>query len=113
MRGDVANLTRVLLVRLAASFAFTASVCLALYVAGSLGSLSGRSLSACLYGAGGSGLAAIAFSVAGFVAAASAPAAGARLSISSILVSLSATVVGAVAVVVFAAARAAMGGLAF
>lgn len=88
MKGDATNLTRVMLARLSVASALLAAVCFLVYLAGNFGSLSGQAIAVASYGMGGAGLAAFLFSIASFAATMVAPVAGARFSVSTLVIAL-------------------------
>ncbi len=111
MKGDVANLARVLLARLAVSAALASAASAFVYVGGSLGSLSEAALRTALQFMGGLGLAATALGASGIAAAAAAPALGARFFPSSAVASLAAGLLGFVLALASAAVGAFAAGL--
>jgi len=102
MRGDVANLSRVMLMRLSIAAAAIAAVAVFMYAAGSVAIFSDEALIIAIRTA----------AAAGFVAAFAAPVSGARFSPVTIILSLLAGVIGLSALALAAVVLAVSGGLA-
>lgn len=111
MKGDVANLARVLLARLAVSAALASSAAAFVYACGSLGSLSEAALRAALLFMAGLGFAAATFGAAGAAATFAAPALGARFFPGSAVAALAAGLLGLLMAIASAAVGAVAAGL--
>ncbi len=112
MRGDVANLSRVMLLRLSLAAAAITVAAMFLYGAGSVSRFSDEALIAAIRAAASAGFAAVAFSATSLVAAFAAPASGARFSPATIVASIVSGVVGLSAIALAAVVLAVSGGLA-
>ncbi|OHD23214.1 MAG: hypothetical protein A2Y38_24140 [Spirochaetes bacterium GWB1_59_5] len=113
MKGDAANLTRVLLARLSATSALISLTCFLVFIVGNVGSLSGRAIAVASLGMGAAGLAALSFALASMIATALAPAAGARFSLSLIVIALCSGMLGLAAILGSSIAGAISRGLSF
>ena len=113
MKGDAANLARVMLVRLSAAAASVALSACFVFIAGTIGNLSGQALGVAAKGMGAAGLAAAALALAAILATIVAPTAGARFSVSTLVVAGLCGAAGIAAAVVSGMVGAVAGGLSF
>ena len=112
MRGDIANLSRAMLLRLSLAAAGITVAALFMYGAGSISRFSDGALLVALRTAAAAGFAAITFSASSLVATFTAPASGARFSPATIVASIVSGAVGLTALAIAALVLAVSGGLA-
>lgn len=113
MRGDVTNLTRAMLTRLAAASALISAVCFLVFITGNTGSLSGQAIAVASFGMGATGLAALTFALASVVSTVIAPIAGVRFSVSTLVVAIVSGLFGVLGILGAVLTGAISGGLSF